>query len=86
MKADDEVPVLYGGPGRPAPFALLRNGFLADAAFVDGGHVFHNVFVDLFYLRELVRPNGLVILDDCNYPSQWPPRSGTAKSIPDGNR
>ena len=48
---------------------LLSNGFVADAAFVDGSHIFHNVFVDLFYLRELVRPGGLVILDDCNYPS-----------------
>jgi predicted O-methyltransferase YrrM len=48
---------------------LLRDGFVADAAFVDGSHVFHNVFVDLFYLRELVRPGGLVILDDCSYPS-----------------
>jgi predicted O-methyltransferase YrrM len=48
---------------------LLAEGFLADAAFVDGSHIFHNVFVDLFYLRELVRPGGLVILDDCSYPS-----------------
>jgi len=48
---------------------LLGEGFAADAAFVDGSHVFHNVFVDLFYLRELVRPGGLVILDDCGYPS-----------------
>jgi len=48
---------------------LLSDGFLADAAFVDGSHVFHNVFVDLFYLSELVRPSGLVILDDCSYPS-----------------
>jgi predicted O-methyltransferase YrrM len=48
---------------------LLGNGFVADAAFVDGSHIFHNVFVDLFYLRELVRPGGLVILDDCSYPS-----------------
>ena len=48
---------------------LLSEGFLADAAFVDGSHIFHNVFVDLFYLRELVRPGGLVILDDCSYPS-----------------
>jgi predicted O-methyltransferase YrrM len=48
---------------------LLGDGFTADAAFVDGSHVFHNVFVDLFYLRELVRPGGLVILDDCSYPS-----------------
>lgn len=49
--------------------SLLSEGFLADAAFVDGSHIFHNVFVDLFYLRELVRPGGLVILDDYSYPS-----------------
>ncbi len=48
---------------------LLSDCFLADAAFVDGSHIFHNVFVDLFYLRELIRPGGLVILDDCNLPS-----------------
>jgi len=48
---------------------LLGEGFVADAAFVDGSHIFHNVFVDLFYLRELVRPGGTMILDDCSYPS-----------------
>jgi predicted O-methyltransferase YrrM len=46
---------------------LLGEGFAADAAFVDGSHIFHNVFTDLFYLRELVRPGGLVILDDCHH-------------------
>jgi predicted O-methyltransferase YrrM len=46
---------------------LLADGFVADAAFVDGSHIFHNVFVDLFFLRELVRPGGLMILDDCDY-------------------
>jgi predicted O-methyltransferase YrrM len=48
---------------------LLADGFVADAAFVDGSHIFHNVFVDLFCLRELVRPGGLVIMDDCSFPS-----------------
>jgi predicted O-methyltransferase YrrM len=48
---------------------LLEAGFMADAAFVDGSHLFHNVFVDLYYLRELVRPGGLVILDDCSWSS-----------------
>ena len=48
---------------------LLGDGLVADAAFVDGSHIFHNVFLDLFYLRELVRPGGLMILDDCSYPS-----------------
>jgi predicted O-methyltransferase YrrM len=48
---------------------LLGEGLVADAAFVDGSHIFHNVFVDLFYLREIVRPGGLVILDDCEWAS-----------------
>jgi hypothetical protein len=48
---------------------LLSEGLIADAAFVDGSHIFHNVFVDLAYLRNLVRPGGLVILDDCDLPS-----------------
>ena len=48
---------------------LVGAGFTADAAFVDGSHVFHNVFVDLAFLRDLVRPGGLVILDDCGWPS-----------------
>lgn len=43
---------------------LVADGFVADAAFVDGSHHFHNVFVDLYYLGELVRPGGLIILDD----------------------
>ena len=46
---------------------LLADGFVADAAFVDGSHIFHNVFVDLSFLSELVRPGGLVILDDGSY-------------------
>jgi predicted O-methyltransferase YrrM len=48
---------------------LIAEGFVADAAFVDGSHIFHNVFVDLYFLRELVRPGGLIILDDCDWPS-----------------
>lgn len=48
---------------------LVTAGFVADAAFVDGSHRFHEVFVDLYYLRKLVRPGGLVILDDTGAPS-----------------
>jgi predicted O-methyltransferase YrrM len=48
---------------------LVAEGVVADAAFVDGSHIFHNVFVDLAFLRELVRPGGLIILDDCEWPS-----------------
>jgi predicted O-methyltransferase YrrM len=48
---------------------LVSEGVVADAAFVDGSHVFHNVFVDLYFLQELVRPGGLIVVDDCQWPS-----------------
>lgn len=48
---------------------LVVERFVSDAAFVDGSHIFHNVFVDLYFLRELVRPGGLVVVDDCQWPS-----------------
>ena len=48
---------------------LAGAGFTADAAFVDGSHRFHEVFVDLYFLRKLVRPGGLIILDDAAWPS-----------------
>jgi len=48
---------------------LVSEGFTADAAFVDGSHRFHEVFVDLYFLRKIVRPGGLVVLDDASFPS-----------------
>ncbi len=48
---------------------LVAEGLTADAAFVDGSHRFHEVFVDLYFLRKLVRAGGLVILDDSAWPS-----------------
>jgi predicted O-methyltransferase YrrM len=48
---------------------LVEQEFVADAAFVDGSHIFHNVFVDLYFLREIVRPGGLIVLDDCDWAS-----------------
>jgi len=48
---------------------LVAERFAADAAFVDGSHRFHEVFVDLYFLRKLVRPGGLIVLDDVAFPS-----------------
>ena len=48
---------------------LAAEGATADAAFVDGSHRFHEVFVDLYFLRMLVRPGGLIIVDDAAWPS-----------------
>ena len=40
-----------------------------DLAFVDGNHRFDAVFVDLYYLGRLVRPGGIVFLDDYQLPA-----------------
>ena len=41
---------------------------VADAAFVDASHRFHEVVVDLYFLRRIVRAGGIVVLDDHNRP------------------
>lgn len=65
----DSVCTLLNERSQIALPRLVGQNLLADAAFVDGSHIFHNVFVDLYYLRELVRPGGLIVLDDCQWPS-----------------
>jgi len=47
---------------------LLSEGRSFDLAFVDGNHRFDGVFVDLTYLKRLVRPAGIVFLDDYQLP------------------
>lgn len=56
-------------PSSTALARLAADGFTADAAFVDGSHRYHEVFVDLYYLRKIVRPGGVIILDDAKWPS-----------------
>ena len=48
---------------------LMVEELSADAAFVDGSHRFHEVFVDLYFLRHIVRPGGLIVVDDAWMPS-----------------
>jgi predicted O-methyltransferase YrrM len=43
---------------------LVREGRRFDFAFIDGLHHFDHVFVDLFYTHRLLRPGGVVVLDD----------------------
>jgi predicted O-methyltransferase YrrM len=52
---------------------LVTAGLVADAAFVDGSHRFHEVFVDFYFLRKIVRPGGLIVIDD-----DWTPSVRTA--------
>ena len=58
--------------GEPSSVTLARlvsDSVTVDAAFVDGSHRFHEVFVDLYFVRKLVRPGGLIVLDDAEWPS-----------------
>ncbi|MEU3525891.1 class I SAM-dependent methyltransferase [Streptomyces sp. NPDC038707] len=65
----DGVAELVTEPSQRFLARLAGAGFVADAAFVDGSHHFHNVFVDLHFLGEIVRPGGVVLLDDLWWPS-----------------
>jgi predicted O-methyltransferase YrrM len=44
--------------------SLLREGRGFDMAFIDGNHRFEHAFIDLYYLSRLVRPGGLIVVDD----------------------
>jgi cephalosporin hydroxylase len=69
----DDVASLTLTPSSIALPQLVSEGVSADAAFVDGSHRFHEVFTDLYFLRKIVRPGGLVVVDD-----DWTPSVRTA--------
>jgi predicted O-methyltransferase YrrM len=69
----DPVLTLIPAPSSLALPGLLQDGLVADAAFVDGSHRYHEVFLDLYFLRKIVRPGGLIVLDD-----DWTPSVRTA--------
>jgi predicted O-methyltransferase YrrM len=60
----DSIATLMLTPSSIALTQLATEGLIADAAFVDGSHRFHEVFVDLYFLRKIVRPGGLIVMDD----------------------
>jgi predicted O-methyltransferase YrrM len=43
---------------------LVSEGRRFDFAFIDGDHRFDGVFVDFFYVDQLVEPGGVVVFDD----------------------
>jgi predicted O-methyltransferase YrrM len=48
---------------------LLGEGRRFDLAFVDGNHRFDGVFLDLVYLGRLLRPGGVLFVDDHQLPA-----------------
>ena len=65
----DTIARLILQPSSMALPQLIAEGITAGAAFVDGSHRFHEVFVDLSFLRRIVRPGGIIVLDDHWWPS-----------------
>jgi predicted O-methyltransferase YrrM len=46
---------------------LVGEGRQFDLAFIDGDHRFESVFVDLFYVDQLLKPGGVVVFDDMSW-------------------
>jgi predicted O-methyltransferase YrrM len=47
---------------------MVSEGRRFDLAVIDGNHRFDAVFVDLYYLGRLLRPGGIVFVDDYHLP------------------
>jgi predicted O-methyltransferase YrrM len=59
---------------------LVAEGREFDLAFVDGDHRFEGVFLDLYYMTRLVKPGGVVVVDD-----MWMPAVRTAVAYVEKN-
>jgi predicted O-methyltransferase YrrM len=59
---------------------LVAEGRAFDFAFVDGDHRFEGVFLDLYFMTRLVKPGGLVVVDD-----MWMPAVRTAVAYVERN-
>src|ERR1043166_7728871 len=50
------------------PQLLLRDAMF-DLVYIDGSHLFEDVFVDFYYVARLLAPGGIVAFDDCSDPN-----------------
>lgn len=48
---------------------LLKEGRRFDLAFIDGNHRFEAVFLDVIYAGRLLKPHGVVFVDDAQLPA-----------------
>jgi predicted O-methyltransferase YrrM len=76
---EDIVEVIEDESQRALP-RLVSEGRAFDFAFVDGDHRFEGVFLDLYFMTRLVKPGGLVVLDD-----MWMPSIRTAVAYAERN-
>lgn len=68
--------ILSGNQNHITPFpidsvngalTLQRYGIQADLIYIDAGHEYESVSADIKLCRELVRPGGIILLDDSHY-------------------
>jgi predicted O-methyltransferase YrrM len=45
---------------------LIQQQQKYDLIYIDGSHLFEDVFIDCYYSIELLTPNGILLLDDCS--------------------
>jgi predicted O-methyltransferase YrrM len=48
---------------------LVSEIVLFDLVYVDGSHLFEDVFIDFYYVARLLRDGGIVAFDDCTDPN-----------------
>ncbi|MGH2681230.1 MAG: class I SAM-dependent methyltransferase [Actinomycetota bacterium] len=65
----EELVEFHGEESQVVLPRFLSEGRDFDLAFVDGNHRFDGVFLDLVYLGRLLRPGGVVFVDDYQLPA-----------------
>jgi predicted O-methyltransferase YrrM len=64
-----EMVEFHAGESQVVLPLFLSESRCFDLAFVDGNHRFDGVFLDLIYLGRLVRPGGILFIDDYQLPA-----------------
>jgi len=59
---------IYEIPSSKCLPMLINDGASFDLAYVDGSHIFEDVFVDFYFLYELMSVGGIILFDDSNFP------------------
>ena len=65
----EELVEFHGEPSFRVLPRLESEGMQLDFAFIDGWHTFDFTLVDFFYVDRMLRPGGVVAIDDAQWPS-----------------
>jgi predicted O-methyltransferase YrrM len=55
----------YDGPSDLILPKLAESGERFDLIYIDGYHIFENVFVDMYYSLKILKNGGVILFDDC---------------------